>query len=713
MGVTLNVLEHLGLNLYSNIPAVLSETVANAWDADAEKVRISVPTDDSKIVVEDDGRGMTRDQVNRRYLTVGFRRREDKADPSARVTEKHKRPVMGRKGIGKLSLFSIADTVEIYTLAEGGAREALRLSADEIRKKIAEDEKAKPGETPRYHPAHLTGWPSNWPSSQTHGTTIVIRDLKGSMHGDAALRKRLARRFSIIGPSYKFEVSVDGSPVTPEDRGYWSRIQFVWRYGSKGATAAARCTAAAENAPRRGTVHVKGRPFQVDGWIGTVETSTDLKDGKDNLNKILMMVRDKVAEEDLLERFPEGGVYTKYLIGELHADWLDDDELRDIATSGRQRIVEDDPRFEAILGWLQTELKFVENNWSDLRGRESIKLATKEFPPIAKWYGQLGGGEQTMARGLLGRVYKATAGQLVERRELIKHVILGFETLRLKGELAAFDRLGPDEAEAVARIIGKLDSIDATLYYQLVKGRLEIIEALGKAVDKNEKEKVIQRYIYDHLWLLSPSWDRATDLPMLEAKVSKGFDAITKDLPEEVRAGRVDIKYRRTSGTHVIVELKRPNVSITTEEIIGQTRKYKTVLREILDATGKQNDPIEIACILGDFPTDWKLKGGREAGENALRTYNIRVVLYDTLIEEAYEQYREYFEKHAEKGLIFSVVKELDELQLSNEEAHETGAGADAPAPSPPVPPVMPRAPPVARAARPGPAGAGGCAPEG
>ncbi len=35
MTLSLNVLNHLGLNLYSNAPAVLAEAVANGWDADA------------------------------------------------------------------------------------------------------------------------------------------------------------------------------------------------------------------------------------------------------------------------------------------------------------------------------------------------------------------------------------------------------------------------------------------------------------------------------------------------------------------------------------------------------------------------------------------------------------------------------------------------------------------------------------------------------
>ena len=42
MSINLQVLNHLGLNLYSNTSAVLSEVVANAWDADAKEVLIEI-----------------------------------------------------------------------------------------------------------------------------------------------------------------------------------------------------------------------------------------------------------------------------------------------------------------------------------------------------------------------------------------------------------------------------------------------------------------------------------------------------------------------------------------------------------------------------------------------------------------------------------------------------------------------------------------------
>ena len=40
MTISLNVLNHLGLNLYSNTPAVLAEVIANSWDADATQVDV-------------------------------------------------------------------------------------------------------------------------------------------------------------------------------------------------------------------------------------------------------------------------------------------------------------------------------------------------------------------------------------------------------------------------------------------------------------------------------------------------------------------------------------------------------------------------------------------------------------------------------------------------------------------------------------------------
>ena len=73
------------------------------------------------------------------------------------------------------------------------------------------------------------------------------------------------------------------------------------------------------------------------------------------------MVRGKLAQEDILEDFPESSIYTKYLIGEIHADFLDLDQEDDIATSNRQEVIKDDFRYIALRKWVDDELKNIRN----------------------------------------------------------------------------------------------------------------------------------------------------------------------------------------------------------------------------------------------------------------------------------------------------------------------------------------------------------------
>ena len=89
--------------------------MANAWDADAKHVEIDIDPSKGRILIVDDGHGMTAKDINAKFLRVGRRRREDGESSTPRFA----RPVMGRKGIGKLSLFSIADTIEVQSSKDG------------------------------------------------------------------------------------------------------------------------------------------------------------------------------------------------------------------------------------------------------------------------------------------------------------------------------------------------------------------------------------------------------------------------------------------------------------------------------------------------------------------------------------------------------------------------------------------------------------------
>jgi len=197
---------------------------------------------------------------------------------------------------------------------------------------------------------------------------------------EAALKKRLARRFSIIGEKHKFSISLNWKIIGLEDRDYFHKIQYLWHFGKDGSKYKKLCKKIESDENRKSEF--------ITGWIGSVKEAGALKDEEENLNKISIMVRGKLAQEDILESFGEGGMYSSYLIGEIHADFLDEDQKEDIATSSRQAIFEEDDRFIALREFLRKELKYIQSEWTNLRNKSGTKKAL-EIPQIKEWYAEL------------------------------------------------------------------------------------------------------------------------------------------------------------------------------------------------------------------------------------------------------------------------------------------------------------------------------------
>jgi hypothetical protein len=384
--------------------------------------------------------------------------------------------------------------------------------------------------------------------------------------------------------------------------------------------------------------------------------SGDLKDGDDNLNKIVIMVRGKLAQEDILEDFTEGGLYTKYIIGEIHADFLDRDDLEDIATSNRQEIIKEDPRYIALHNWVKEELRHIKNRWTDLRNEGGEKEA-RRIPAIEEWLDSLNKDKQKQAKSMLGKIGQLTLEEN-ERIELYQYSVLAFESLMYKGRLSALENLSPQNIHEFTEIFAELDDIEASLYYQIVQERLEVIHTLRKQVTNNVVERVIQEHLYKHLWLLDPSWDRATETPLMEQNVRTAFDPIDAGLSDDEKYGRFDIKYKMTSGKHVIIELKRADRELSQFELLEQVEKYGEALRKLAQAIGK-NEPVEIVCIVGKPLTQWENPEQQERSKQMLASQNIRVVLYQELIEDAYRSYRAFLDKHEEAGSVYELIKNI------------------------------------------------------
>ena len=646
MTLSLNVLRHLGFGLYSNIAAVLSEVVANAWDADAKNVSISIDAQDGHVTIEDDGHGMTVDDANDKYLTVGYERR--KSESRTPVLE---RPVMGRKGIGKLSLFSIARTVEVHTVKDG-IKHGFVMDSDQIEAIIADGREAE------YNPEAVD--PDD--VDLERGTRITLANMKRQLQWTGKpLRRRLARRFSIIGALHDFNIVLDGQPITIEDREYQDKVQYLWTFGDAGL----RCRDAASNLEEHEerNNHIDDTGYAIDGWIATAFKSGQLKDPdtKESLNNLVIMVRGKLAQEDILEEFGEGGLYTKYLFGEIHADFLDLDDEDDIATTSRQRLIEEDPRYKALKHKLNAELKWIENRWTQLRNQQGTGQALV-FPQIKEWFGHLDADQRTSAKRLFGRINQLPIEDDDQKRQLFVSGVLAFESLKLRRMLHRLDDVSTQNLGALNDVFIQLDDLEASAYYQIAKDRLQVIRKLTGLVDDDAKERALQDHLYKHLWLLDPSWERATATEVMERRIHTALGGVYRSLTKKQRNSRLDIYYSTTGNKHVIIELKRANRVLTTSDLHSQISKYYAAAEKVLAATDRSNEPIEVICVIGRPLRDWdESPSGEARSRETLRANNARTVTYDGLIDNALKAYQDYVDRGEEAGRVYRLIQEISE----------------------------------------------------
>lgn len=648
MSINLQVLNHLGLNLYSNTSAVLSEVVANAWDADATDVKIQI--DGDTISIADNGIGMNLLDINNKYLTVGYQKRSESGESPI-----FHRPVMGRKGIGKLSLFSIANIVEVYSKKDEEIN-GFKIDTNSLREAIKSND--------TYYPVEL---PTDGISFTGNGTKIILSDLKKKRTAALAthLRQRLARRFAIIGAKNNFNVSINDEDIVVSDRNYLSKAQCVWMFlpeedpdefkeDIKSQTKSEKIKLIKE---LPSAITIGEVPYRITGWIATCSEPKELDDDE-NLNRIVIMVRGKMAKEDIFSEIGTTALYSKYVYGELSADFLDLDDEADITTSSRQDFFEDDERYIALKEFIKKALSSVRNDWEETRSTSGVDEACK-YVVVSDWYNELKGDDKKSAKKLFGKINQLTV-ERDEKKELFKHGVLAFESFKLKNELSQLEKISAENIAAFIEVAGRLDNIEATMYYQIVQERLAVIQKMQDVVSDGSLEKVIQDHLSKNLWLLDPSWDRSTELPIVEQAFKTQFDTINAGLSKEELDARLDIRYKKASNKHLIIELKKGDRTVKSQEITAQVYKYFSATKKVM-ATLDQPEPFEIIVLLGRHLDGEKFdEEVYQATKNALKAYHCRIMYYDELLKNAQNLYSDFLEQNKNLSTLSDIINELE-----------------------------------------------------
>lgn len=374
----------------------------------------------------------------------------------------------------------------------------------------------------------------------------------------------------------------------------------------------------------------------------------------------------KMAQEDVLDEFGQKEIYADYIIGELHCEELDVDDQGDIATSSRQSLKEDDPRFEALRTIVLSELRYIAGKWSDWRRMDGAKSA-RSVPAVSDWLDNLEGDTRKKAERWVGRLNTIRSEDESDKKELLKASILAFESYRRKEQLDRLEKITDEGLDQVLQIFQSIDDLELSYYGQIVLMRVNVIRTLQEKLSQNDKELVLRDYIFEHLWLLDPAWERTKGTEHAESLVNAFLDDNTKKLKGAAKKARIDIGYRTTGGRHVIVELKRASVSVPVDDLVKQVRKYRDGVKKILDKTTFKNWPIDIVCLLGKPPPEWNdaTGTGPQGVTNSLKAVDARIVFYDELLTNAQQAYGDYLEAHVKLDKLWGVFEAIDDFAPS------------------------------------------------
>ena len=531
------------------------------------------------------------------------------------------------------------------------SKHAFQMKTSDVRKAIATQKTYYP------KPIDFSGPPK--------GTRIILRKLKKKRTATSvpALRKRIARRFSVIGfkstSGDYFNVQINGKPVGPEDREDLRALEFLWEFGEERMSASEY-----PNVSKRFVLPNQVDPahpeWKISGWLGAAEGPKKLKqDEAGSLNGIVVFARGRLIQENVLDKLNYSRILVSYLTGQVEADFLDMKGEDDIATSDRQRLIEDDERYVALTAFLRRTLISIQDKWTDLRNEARGKQAISEIPALAEWLDGLPTAQAKVAEKLLGLIRGVELENEEERQQLYRSGILAFERLRLReeGHLLA---QGPQlTAALLLPLLSDLSMLEGSLYREIVKVRLDVIKEFENLVDADEKEKVLQKHLFTHLWLLDPGWERAAGSERIEQILKKEYKVFSPNLSEKESKGRVDIRYRTNAGEHIIVELKRAKRQLRVDELVEQGNKYRTALHKCLTAQGIQNPHISIVFVVGTLLSEQNDPGGPEMIEKALSAISGRVTHYEALIDSARAAYGDFLVGSGKADRIDKILQKL------------------------------------------------------
>lgn len=613
-------LEDLGVNLYTSLDKVLVEFVANAHDADATFAKISldvaeidaarralkseweanrervraknkdavVPPLEAQtlegkytITVEDDGYGMGLDDLRDKFLQVSRRKREDEGLRSPK-----KRVFMGRKGLGKLAGFGVAQKIVVTSQKEGEAH-ATRITLDyvEIRKFKSMNEVIVPCER----------LPAGGNFVSNKGTRVelsrlVYSGLKGTQN--TALR-HVADCF--------WMVDINDFALWHGDQ-LLQATQRTFEFAYPPVAGDSKEALATRDVELAGTTHTLRYRIRFTPPKGQLLSHE---------HGVRIYAHSRLASVPYLFEVPSsstGYKYTSYLDGVVVADFVDEQGTDYIATN-RQTLRWETPLLIDLHKFIHDEIRTALKAYYDTKEDTITKIVEQDL-----WTKQtidaanLPKHREKLAYRMAVVLAKADPDE-VESKFYKKSLPIMATGLSRGDVLTAIADLAKEAApdlDSVVREVSELTRQEFGDFLSIVQGRLDGIIALRK-INKDQsfkgpdREKELQELLETCPWLIDPTFfqfltgdetqETLNERLGKQLCVGKHVPADYKkdDLEETKKFGhnkRPDLTFLLNNEALrrvIIVELKAPNTPLHSDHL-QQLKDYLRRTEEFLEA---------------------------------------------------------------------------------------------------------------------------------
>ena len=622
MSISRMTVDKLGVKLYDKVSAVIAELIANSYDADATEVKVIAPMDEYlatkidgvvsdkgyTIIIEDNGIGMHPDNVNGFYLTVGAERRLDPARGNA--SPKFSRKVMGRKGIGKLAPFGICGKIEVISSGVRDYKDQNQEQDYEIAHLILEREEILQQTVDSYLP--LQGSLDGQRRKDT-GTKIILKDFdRRKVPSMDQFERQLSHRFGISTLDWK--ITLIDSTKTPSDPCYSREVgmfsvptmdnTMIKFEGPSDEASSGDPNSYQAIGPGGETMtgllagfkDDDGAFYGVTGWIAY--SREPYKD--DLMAGVRIYCRGKIAAQTSIFDHKAGftGEHSvrSYLVGELHADWLDVSE--DLISTDRRDILWSHDIGQKFQAWGQHVIREIGKLSRDpLKKRvwDVFKEVGKVDERVEKTFPREEHKEiRENAYEIIERIgSRIRQDELNEQETVDNYVELGMMLaphVTLDRKLKEATNVSVTPLNFISALLKTARVAELSSYGRVAEDRIKVIKKLFELTqDQNTEEAHFQNLIKEAPWLINPQWSPLAANQAFST-VKQAFEKYYKDQTgREITLNdfsnpskRPDFVLANEGSSLELVEIKKLGHALLNNEV-DRIINYVKIMREFLD----------------------------------------------------------------------------------------------------------------------------------